>query len=1274
MTEPPDDDQARPAPGPSPGGARRRPATASGAFAATMHGTPDPGSGGSTDQIPTLREDEAPPPGPAPTGALPDLGPRYQLRACLGHGGMGTVYAAHDLDLDELVAIKLLRADLTDGAEAQARLRHEVRLARRVSHPNVCRVHDLGQHGGRVFITMELVPGQSLRTHLAEVRAGQRPPFALARVVDLLTQLGAGLAAAHRAGVIHRDVKPDNVMLSDQRVVITDFGIATPAGTARELIGTPGYLAPETVTGQAFDHRADVYALAVLAYELLAGRPPFAVRSTADALTVAQGRRAYPPLPTALATAVVREELDAVLARALAIDPAARTPSVEAMTRGLAMALAGAGQLERALTSGERGEAAVTTPTTLRHGEARRIAIVRVHGEPLDERALTLVAEAGGTVVRTDPTSLVALFGAPVSFGDDVERAARTLSRLVAASPTVRAGLDAQRVIVREGRADWSEAELEAALAGAPIGAIVATAAAAHQLAGRFDLTGAGAAFQVGPARRAPVPVERFFRQRELAAALDAIEDGLRARRPTVVELHGAAGAGKSQLRDALVAELGHRRQLDWLSAEASPMAESAPLATLRDAHPEWFAAAMATAGDRTAILAAARAWLVRRAAANPTVLVIDNWQWADEMTRAVIASLADTDGVAVAVLALVRTEAGRVTPIERRAVVVELAPLARAEAARLVAAHCPDATASAITSVVDRAEGNPLFLEELARALAAGGSATTSLPASVESALAARLDHLPRDVARLARLAGLVGHRFGRDEVAVIYAEPTALSEALFALQDAAVIGPAGGEAGRDRYAFTPAVFAEVARARLVDADRIPLQRQLAAWYQGRAQRGGPLDTVAMLAAAHHHLGAGDAAAAAEAYRLVGVRNLELFAYREARDALTRAVELAAGADAELLDRACEATLAVDGAAAAAGLASRALAACGDDPALRARLLWRAGHVAAAAGDSAGAITHYQDGLALAAPDDRLAPWAERDPRTAALLYGSLGWTVGYQQGSQRGHAWCERAVALLGPTVHRRDLAQALSRLGATYMRASKFRDQLSCNQRNLAIAVELRDLSMQLTAHINLGVVYGVLGDNPRALEHTRQAYLLARRMNADATTGLVANNLAGYLLETAAWPDARAFLDEALATLTRTGKRYVLVETLVFEARYHALAGDQVAALGAAERALGLARELGHVLDAGIARRILAQLRALAAPTDPAIAAELRVVLAELGPLDPFETARTHAALARVLREAGHDVDAATHRSHARAFFLGHDNARELAQLDERGVVR
>ncbi len=206
------------------------------------------------------------------------LSGRYELRGLIGTGGMGTVYRARDVELDEIVALKMLKKRLAESNDALARFRREVKLARRVTHKNVARTFDIGDHQGRKFLTMELVEGEVLRAQIAGVRY-----LPVAEAVRIATDICAGLAAAHAAGVIHRDLKPENVIVVAERgAVITDFGIARALAhgeafrSAGNVVGTPAYMAPEQLENATLDERTDIYALGIMLYELLTGKVPWA--------------------------------------------------------------------------------------------------------------------------------------------------------------------------------------------------------------------------------------------------------------------------------------------------------------------------------------------------------------------------------------------------------------------------------------------------------------------------------------------------------------------------------------------------------------------------------------------------------------------------------------------------------------------------------------------------------------------------------------------------------------------------------------------------------------------------------------------------------------------------------------------------------------------------------------------------------------------------------------------------------------------------------------
>ena len=240
---------------------------------------------------------------------------RYEILGLVGSGGMGTVYRARDSELDEVVALKLLRREVMDQPGMLDRFRQEVKLARRVTHRNVARTYDIGESEGDKFLTMEFVEGEALSARLT--REGALPLDAVITVADGIC---AGLQAAHAAGIVHRDLKPDNVLLArDGRVVLTDFGIARAlfdAGRAATMglaLGTPAYMAPEQVEGAAdLDERADVYALGAMLYECVTGERAWSGESI---WALAAARLMQPPpdprvkrpdLPTQAAELVLR--------------------------------------------------------------------------------------------------------------------------------------------------------------------------------------------------------------------------------------------------------------------------------------------------------------------------------------------------------------------------------------------------------------------------------------------------------------------------------------------------------------------------------------------------------------------------------------------------------------------------------------------------------------------------------------------------------------------------------------------------------------------------------------------------------------------------------------------------------------------------------------------------------------------------------------------------------------------------------------------------------
>ena len=268
-----------------------------------------------------------------PTNQLETVGGRYRLGDVIGHGGMGEVYAAHDLRLDREVALKLLRADLADQDGMRARVLAEARLAARLTHPNVVAVLDTGEEEGQTFVVMERLSGRTLRDELAE------GPVQAERVRGVGLQVLRALGPAHEIGIVHRDVKPGNVLDAGVGTwKVADFGIAkwlhadeTLTGTG-ELLGSPSYLAPERIEGRDAEPASDLYAVGVLLYEALCGRRPFsATQPIALATEIREGRF----LPPDEAMPGADPGIVAVIERAMRRDPAERWPSAAEMAAAL---------------------------------------------------------------------------------------------------------------------------------------------------------------------------------------------------------------------------------------------------------------------------------------------------------------------------------------------------------------------------------------------------------------------------------------------------------------------------------------------------------------------------------------------------------------------------------------------------------------------------------------------------------------------------------------------------------------------------------------------------------------------------------------------------------------------------------------------------------------------------------------------------------------------------------------------------------------------------
>ena len=321
------------------------------------------------------------------------LSERYVLREVIARGGMGEVWRADDVERNRAVAVKTLLPALSEDQIFAARFRTEAQAMAVLNHPSIVEILDFGRSDGIDFIVMAYVGGESLRGIMHRVG-----PLPADQVMSLVSQAASALHAAHEQGIVHRDVKPSNLLITpDGRLVLTDFGIARIVAAARltaagSVMGTVTYVAPEQITGDPVSAATDIYSLGVVAYECLAGVPPFASRA-AIAVAISHTRDDPPPLPEHVPFPVRR-----VVLRALAKDPADRWPSAAAMASAAA-------------------RAATVTPRPM----APPVKPSRVRRTAADQRDAVAAAEVpvqpGAPRVEVDPPVAVRPADAPVRPG-----------------------------------------------------------------------------------------------------------------------------------------------------------------------------------------------------------------------------------------------------------------------------------------------------------------------------------------------------------------------------------------------------------------------------------------------------------------------------------------------------------------------------------------------------------------------------------------------------------------------------------------------------------------------------------------------------------------------------------------------------------------------------------------------------------------------------------------------------------------------------------------
>src|SRR5437867_164306 len=306
----------------------------------------------------------------------------YEVLSLLGRGGMGEVFLAHDTSLGRKVALKLLRSDFTRNEERLRRFRQEARAASALNHPNILTIHEIGHDGSLHFMATEYVEGETLRQHLSRAR------LTVGQTLDVAVQVASALAAAHQAGIIPRDIKPENTMVrTDGNVKVLDFGLAkltepktidTAAPTLLKVetepgvvMGTLSYMSPEQARGVAVDARTDIWSLGVMIYEMAAGRQPFEGETASDVMSWILQKE---PLPLAHSWPQVPAELERIVRKALRKDKEERYQTVRDLLidlRNLRKELELSAEMERsapptgrAMSSGQPAAATATSTSS----------------------------------------------------------------------------------------------------------------------------------------------------------------------------------------------------------------------------------------------------------------------------------------------------------------------------------------------------------------------------------------------------------------------------------------------------------------------------------------------------------------------------------------------------------------------------------------------------------------------------------------------------------------------------------------------------------------------------------------------------------------------------------------------------------------------------------------------------------------------------------------------------------------------------------------------
>lgn len=852
---------------------------------------------------------------------------RFILDSHVRSGGSAEVFRGREIRTGRSVAIKRIRADFSDPV-ARARFEREARLLADIQSAHLVSYVAHGMdRDGRFCLVTEWLTGETVEDRIAR---GRVPDY---EALTIVREAAMGLAALHEAGIVHRDVKPSNLFLAATdvgwSVKLLDLGIALTSGdlalTGQDLvIGSPVYISPEQIRGEEPTAAADLYALAVVFYELLTGQRPF---NGTDTVTVLRRVLTEPTPRLRAARADLPGALDALLDRCLAKEPSRRPAHVLDLVEEAAALL----------------DPLATRPDGLRIGpriaeEERRVRVVLraqvLQGDPVAPMmALAEAIEArGGRVERRTRLSLDGVFGDQRTRGDESVRAAHAAQ--AARSPGVRAAI-AAGMTWRVGAALEGDALRRVAtlLTTAREGEVRLDEPTAVVLSSRFEVRSDARGMILGEDTAPPpwvpasgIPSDLLAppgRGHEMELIAGILRDAWTQRAPRLVAVWGETGQGKTRLAQAVCATLVERwpkegtppgvlvlRGDTMLSStplgalgralrEQAGVDESAPVEARREqlkafvarlhaeVAPEFIGelARVPWSDHSSPALRAARRdpqrmherlrataiELMRAVCARaPQLLVVEDLQWFDEPSLELLATLLKVlDGMAFAALTLGRPDASVAERTERawRGIVrtdLRLGPIplaAAMETARRVLG--PDADRTRVHALVARAEGNPLFLEELLRAEAEGPpEGPTLLPVTALAAVQRRFDALDLDARRVVRAASVFGRTFVRAGIERLL-EPVSsatVARALALLRAEGVVLPQSGARalGMEEYAFRHTLARDAAYATIAEADLQTLHERAA----GFLEEGGDAGAAA-IAEHYERAGRGSSAAA---------------------------------------------------------------------------------------------------------------------------------------------------------------------------------------------------------------------------------------------------------------------------------------------------------------------------------------------------------------------------------------------------------------------------